>query len=391
MAVRKIDALLCTVGTSVLGHWYDFANNEWRRKDVHGIVVDSYEKLKHALLRLEREDPSASKERREFGAEINSTASLFARGVVDKLRRVVFLVSDTEEGQKVGELLVHFFSNSTLFGLKRDDCAIEKIEGLSHSDEKVFKNKGLRNLVKKMAEWVRKLKGQGLSVGINATGGYKAQIAFAVLIGQAMKVDVFYMFEKFNHIIELPPMPVSFDIEVWEKYCDLLLEAENELIINAQNLPDDAIVPSLFDIEDDCAMLSPVGQVFVEAFRDFIYREVKSLPASNVPLAKRISLGEHNLSKFGEALQCIEKLAANFDFISRITDKYYNPDLSTRTCFRVPPDARQKGEGVLEFVFSSRGRTAKFDIYTTAKSQLQLHRALLELESWLNEEGYRKP
>ncbi|MEA2059529.1 MAG: hypothetical protein U9P10_03190 [Thermodesulfobacteriota bacterium] len=50
---------------------------------------------------------------------------------------------------------------------------------------------------------------------INATGGYKAQISFAGMIGQALDIPVCYMFERFAEVIELPPQPVSLDLGFW--------------------------------------------------------------------------------------------------------------------------------------------------------------------------------
>ena len=41
--------------------------------------------------------------------------------------------------------------------------------------------------------------------GINATGGYKAQIAIAVTIGQAARVPVYDKHELFNDITSFPP------------------------------------------------------------------------------------------------------------------------------------------------------------------------------------------
>ncbi len=48
----------------------------------------------------------------------------------------------------------------------------------------------------------------------NTTGGYKAQIAIAVLIGQTLGVSAYYKHEKFPQIVAIPPMPVSFDYDL---------------------------------------------------------------------------------------------------------------------------------------------------------------------------------
>ena len=48
---------------------------------------------------------------------------------------------------------------------------------------------------------------------INATGGYKAQIALAVAFGQANETQVFYKHEHFDQIIRFVKIPFSFDLE----------------------------------------------------------------------------------------------------------------------------------------------------------------------------------
>ncbi|MGI5862875.1 MAG: putative CRISPR-associated protein [Myxococcales bacterium] len=72
---------------------------------------------------------------------------------------------------------------------------------------------GLRNLVRAIGKIARDAGGPEW-VAINATGGYKAQIAVAVLIGQALGSPVFYKHERFeSEVIAFPPMPVSFDYD----------------------------------------------------------------------------------------------------------------------------------------------------------------------------------
>ena len=61
---------------------------------------------------------------------------------------------------------------------------------------------------------------------INATGGYKAPIAVAVLLGQALGVPVYYKHELFSEIIAFPPLPVALDFEVWMRVSGTLFELE---------------------------------------------------------------------------------------------------------------------------------------------------------------------
>ena len=68
---------------------------------------------------------------------------------------------------------------------------------------------------------------------INATGGYKAQIAIAVLLGQALGVPVYYKHELFSEIIAFPPMPIALDFEVWMRASGMLYDLER----NSEPIP----------------------------------------------------------------------------------------------------------------------------------------------------------
>jgi hypothetical protein len=63
---------------------------------------------------------------------------------------------------------------------------------------------------------------QGDTVLINATGGFKAQIAYATLLGILYRVEVNYIHEDFGDIIQLPLVPISYDLLMWRQYGPLL-------------------------------------------------------------------------------------------------------------------------------------------------------------------------
>ena len=113
------------------------------------------------------------------------------------------------------------------------------------------------------------------SCAINATGGYKAQIAVAVLMGQALGVPVYYKHELFDEIIAFPPMPVALDFEAWMRISGLLwrLEQEPQPADELDDYPgDDETIESLVNREAidgrDYLELSATGQIFHETFRE---------------------------------------------------------------------------------------------------------------------------
>ena len=90
-----------------------------------------------------------------------------------------------------------------------------------------FRTKGLRQLARELCKILRER--TPAACAINATGGYKAQIAIAVLLGQAIGVPVFYKHELFPEIIAFPPMPVALDFELWMRASGMLFDLVRDL------------------------------------------------------------------------------------------------------------------------------------------------------------------
>ncbi len=77
------------------------------------------------------------------------------------------------------------------------------------------------------------------AIAINATGGYKAQISFAGMIGQALEIPVYYLFEKFSEVIELPPQPIALDLAFWLNHYVLFESLEAQEIIEKSLVAED--------------------------------------------------------------------------------------------------------------------------------------------------------
>ncbi len=192
------NTLICTVGTSLLNNLKHSPEENIKQ----AFETKNWKQL--ALLLLERDNTD-----RLCGAEINSISSICRKGFLGAYIRLIFLVSETPDGQHIGDLLKLYYENSNnpiKFGM----VEARTLKGLRDDDIVAFKQEGLKNLVREISTEVRKFSSEAIS--INATGGYKAQISFAGMIGQALEIPVYYLFEKFSEIIELPPQPraISF-------------------------------------------------------------------------------------------------------------------------------------------------------------------------------------
>ena len=263
------NTLLCTVGTSL------FAGNlkalsENRHPDppensselINVYKSGDWKKLAKEILKIN--DPT----KRIYGAEINTIEEVRKKNWLS-LENIIFLVSDTYDGKNTGKVLTEFFKIRTDIKLKNLEYAV--IEELQDKKPKDFKTHGLRNLVRKIGEYIQRFGGVD-NIAIDATGGYKAQIAIAVVIGQALNIPVYYKHEFFSELIDFPPLPVSLDYEILGKNSDILTDFERGESFSDGELGkfDESLRVFLTEIEVNNEILyelSPIGQIYLTGFR----------------------------------------------------------------------------------------------------------------------------
>jgi putative CRISPR-associated protein (TIGR02619 family) len=279
--------VLCTVGTSLLG------NLKRSTDEVLKLIEPTQENAVRIAARLRQLEPT----NRECGAEINSTASLLRTQSSSRLERLVLFTSDTSDGRLVGDILRSYFMAS-VDDLRFRTVEVTPVTDLNDEDRDRFRTLGLRTLVRLMTEALKRARSHGDTVLVNATGGYKAQIAYATLLGQLLKAPVFYQFERFTDIIEMPVMPVAFDLSLWLEHADLLNVLEtSEINDNDQRLSQcPSELEPMLHRESGSVILSALGTLYNEAMREQFRTHPTLPPASNkLPGAKKItsSKGHH--------------------------------------------------------------------------------------------------
>jgi putative CRISPR-associated protein (TIGR02619 family) len=371
--------LICTVGTSLF------------KPNLYGLPTsDSYESwlgrqpqsdqphllpelIAHLKTTLTQKDwqtlaqllSKVSSATRLCGAEINSITDLIERGYCAKDTALVFCHSATPEGEEIATLLRFYYR------AKGHRVELKNIEHLQDNNPKLFKSKGLRNLTKAISQIIRE---QGsLYCAINATGGYKAQIAIAVLMGQALGVPVYYKHEQFSEIIEFPPMPVSLDFSLWLEKSGLLIVLDRPDLVNQEDVKDDLdervetlinrhIIDGITYVE-----LSPTGQIFHETFKGRFASDRDRVLPCPIPSQQKEqpTLTQHN---WGNArttiLNYLQKITNDYGYVRRCRTHYWNPDLSSSDRFRLQNDQ-------IEGIFSNGSWTVKFYVDTSAQTEGQ--------------------
>jgi len=376
--MRPAHTVICTVGTSLF------------RPNLAGLRADDPEPNRQALARayaagdweavaagLGTHGPTD----RLCGAEINSLASLVAKGYAAADANLVFCHSDTADGQAIGRILEVYFRRAG-----HSSVQARTITDLQDRDPRLFRTRGLRNLAKEVCKVIRDY--GPASCAINATGGYKAQIAVAVLMGQSLGVPVYYKHELFDEIISFPPMPVAFDFEAWMRLSGLLLvlQANLQPADLVEDYPDDAeTLESLVDRETvdgvDYLELSPTGQIFHETFRErFRTTRDQVLPPA-VPTGQKqpphVEDSGHMHAVRG-LKAFLEAVTAGVPQVVRCTTFWSHPDLPRPARFWVG------AEGV-EGQFSDGKALVKFRVETSATTPGLMAAVAARLNEWLRE------
>lgn len=373
--------LLCTVGTSLFR-----PNLEGLKSALaSGTIAPERRALAEAYAQqnwttVAQHLTSVDAHARLCGAEINSIASLLQHKYITQDCGLFFLHSDTPDGFAIATILQQYY-RAKGHGL----VEIVNITDLQDQDPKRFRTKGLRQLAREVCKILRER--SPAACAINATGGYKAQIAIAVLIGQAVGVPVYYKHEFFEEIIAFPPMPVALDFELWMRASGMLFD----LVRNLEPVPAslyaeewsetyESLVERVTIDHQDYLELSPTGQIFHDTFHERFRSHRDQVLPPPVPAGHkrppRLEVsgwpGEHP-----EVQRFMEDVTVANPWVSHCATFYYNPDLGERTRFRQSPYG-------IEGILSNSTYTVKFRVETSAQTPGQQAAVVAALNEWLD-------
>lgn len=120
---------------------------------------------------------------------------------------ITLVYTDTQFG-KFSETMIKTFLERKGYRpieVKLSNLSVPKTE-LDAKKAQQLANKGLKELQTKLKKHIEKLKTKDpdTKIYINATGGYKAQVATLYGIGKELGIPVYYMHEEYQMAIELP-------------------------------------------------------------------------------------------------------------------------------------------------------------------------------------------
>lgn len=389
------NTLICTVGTSLLrpnlfGLPTKSSYAEWLNRQLMADRPYLPESLVLALaeacgqqdeLKMAEILAQLPGSLRLCGAEINSITDLITRHYSQERSTLCFCHSDTAEGAQVARIIQYYYE------LQNYPVKLYSIADLQDQDPKRFRTKGLRQLTKKISQIIRE---RGADYcAINATGGYKAQIAIGVLMGQALGVPVYYKHEFFSEIIAFPPMPISLDHQLWMQHSGLLMALDRHAVLRWADVEEDAWDERLETLVERVMIdgqmyleISPTGQIFHETFQGRFTSERDQFLPPPVPMARKTkpTLNDHNWGRVRDVIvDWMERLTKECPYVQSCRTHYWNPSLSRAALFRL------KGQEI-EGILSNGTWTVKIIVETSANTVGQREACIADLnhrlEAW---------
>jgi len=204
----------------------------------------------------------------------SAESNALSRVIRDKSDILYFLVSDTPEGQLCGRLLAQFYSAQ---GHESESRVIKRLSNQSSG----FVQYGLRNYVQELSDIIIKTQRNGVAVEINNTGGFKAQVAYANVVGLIFRIPVFYIHENFEDIVYMPKTPIQWDMSLFfenESFFEWIEEdaRTHQEVKQRQESHDERIQLLLDENTDGYTYLSPLGLAYLSSFRDEIEKHTSA-------------------------------------------------------------------------------------------------------------------
>ncbi len=298
----------------------------------------------------------------EVSAETNSLLK-----IAQKSDEIVLLHTDTPEGKRCANVLDKYLRNR--------DWLVRLREIPIKHDEAHFERQGLRSLVNILIEEINNAERQGQKVLINATGGFKAEIAYTTMVGMIFQIPVKYIYQGFSQAITFPALPVTWDTELlltYENFFDWIdVEPRHQIAVDNR-------LKSIFDAErirafllppdtDGCIFLSPAGNILWQRVRQQRREAEEAVdpPASETPISQKISSSlksvKHHYPK--GTLELAEKLAT-LATVEEITGGFFENTVTPRL----------KGvaeDGSVHILWADGEKATNLTIRTTARGQTQ--------------------
>jgi putative CRISPR-associated protein (TIGR02619 family) len=162
-----------------------------------------------------KQDGHNAKEKKDHSS-ISAELNVLSRLGLTTSDRVVLLASDNAQGRVCAEMLKKTIVDA--FGLSESAVEVLRVEGLQVLDARKLREQGLKNLVKLLYNYLSNEElAYTYDIILNPTGGFKGVVPFVTIMGMLYGKRSVYIFEFAEELINLPPLPFSFDIDIYNR------------------------------------------------------------------------------------------------------------------------------------------------------------------------------
>lgn len=251
---------LCTTGTSAAKLWKSSDNNSSRFDQSVVTALGGVKQAADVLLKTFQQYSMADDEHlhQKLSAEIHS----LARMSLSSNDEIVLFASETLDGQACA------YAVEAYLELNGYQVKVEVITGLQTTDARRFSRIGVVEFIKKATQYIDASGAE--SCILNPTGGFKALVPYAVLLGMIRRVSCRYIFEFSSELIELPPLPVDFAHSNLQAIKQVLETIERESSMSKDrfdgllNWEQRQTFRVLFEQEENEITLSAIGVLILE-------------------------------------------------------------------------------------------------------------------------------
>ncbi len=142
---------------------------------------------------------------------------------------VFLLATDTDDGIIASHILKTFITGV----LNNRNVKDFSIKGLQIEDSREFREKGVRNLLSIIQEIILTEKPSDFYLVVS--GGFKAVVPYLTIAGMLYDITVLYIFESTDELIELPPLPIQFDLSFIESLEEILYKVDSDGFLSSDD------------------------------------------------------------------------------------------------------------------------------------------------------------